>query len=179
MPLGRPNVSNPRETYGPGDGGVWRPAPNRQLEIRKLFPARSLATLSAGLFAGAATYITFVEHPARMQCGTGLAVTEFGPSYKRATMMQAPLAAVGFLSGIAAWFSGSHFLWAAGGVLLGAVIPLTLIVIAPTNKQLLDPALDKDSPLAKRLLLRWGRLHTLRTILSAVAFVMFLILKHY
>ena len=29
-----------------------------------------IATLSAGLFAGAATYITFVEHPARMQCGT-------------------------------------------------------------------------------------------------------------
>jgi len=59
----------------------------------------------------------------------------------------------------------------------GAVIPLTLIVIAPTNKQLLDPALDKDSHLAKRLLLRWGRLHTLRTILSAVAFVMFLMLR--
>ena len=88
-----------------------------------------------------------------------------------------PLAAVGFLTGTAAWLIGSHFLWAAGGVLLGAVIPLTLIVIAPTNKQLLDPALDKDSPLAKRLLLRWGRLHTLRTILSAVAFVMFLILR--
>src|SRR5271157_5840066 len=31
-----------RETYGPADGGVWRPAPNRQFEIRKLFPARSL-----------------------------------------------------------------------------------------------------------------------------------------
>ncbi len=29
LPLGRPKVSNPRETYGPGDGGVWRPAPNR------------------------------------------------------------------------------------------------------------------------------------------------------
>ena len=39
-----------------------------------------IATLSAGLFAGAATYITFVEHPARMQCGTRLAVTEFPPA---------------------------------------------------------------------------------------------------
>src|ERR1700736_2298220 len=135
------------------------------------------ATLSAGLFAGAATYITLVEHPARMQCGTRLAVTEFGPSYKRATMMQAPLAAVGFLSGTAARLTGVHFLWAVGGVLLGAVIPLTLIVIAPTNKQLLDPALDRDSALAQRLLLRWGRLHAIRTIVSAVAFVMFLLLK--
>ena len=138
-----------------------------------------VATLSAGLFAGAALYITLVEHPARMQCGTGLAVTEFGPSYKRATVMQAPLAAVGFLSGTAAWLIGAHFLWAAGGIVLGSVIPLTLIVIAPTNKQLLDPALDKDSALAQRLLLRWGRLHALRTILSGVAFVIFLILKSY
>ena len=136
-----------------------------------------VATLSAGLFAGAATYVTFVEHPARMQCGSRLAVTVFGPSYKRATVMQAPLAAVGFLSGTGAWLIGAHILWAVGGVLLGAAIPLTLIVIVPTNKQLLDPALDKDSALAKQILVRWGRLHALRTILSGVAFIMFLILK--
>src|SRR5271166_5998076 len=36
-----------RETYGPAAGGVWRPAPNRQLEIRKLFPARSLGRTKA------------------------------------------------------------------------------------------------------------------------------------
>ncbi len=135
-----------------------------------------VATLSAGLFTGAALYITLVEHPARMHCGPGLAVAEFGPSYKRATVMQAPLAAVGFLSGTAAWLTGAHLLWAVGGVLLGVVIPLTLVVIAPTNKQLLDPALDRDSALARRLLLRWGGLHALRTVLSGVAFVMFLIL---
>ena len=39
-------------------------------------------------------YITLVEHPARMQCGTLLAATEFGPSYKRAAVMQAALAVV-------------------------------------------------------------------------------------
>jgi hypothetical protein len=31
------------------------------------------------------------------------------------------------------------------GVVLGSVIPFTLIVILPTNKQLLNPALDKHS----------------------------------
>jgi anthrone oxygenase-like protein len=136
-----------------------------------------VATLAAGLFAGAAVYISFVEHPARMQCGTRLAVTEFSPSYKRATWMQAPLAAVGSLSGIAAWLLGAHGLWAIGGILLGAIIPLTLIVIVPTNKRLLDPGLDKDSDHAKRLLVRWGRLHCLRTLLSIVALLIFLILK--
>jgi hypothetical protein len=52
-----------------------------------------VATLCAGLFAGAAIYITLVEHPARLECGTDLAVTEFGPSYRRAAIMQASLAA--------------------------------------------------------------------------------------
>ena len=134
------------------------------------------ATLSAGLFAGAAAYISVVEHPARMQCGSGLAVTEFGPSYHRATIMQVPLAAIGLLCGTAASLVGGHALWAIGGIVLGAVIPFTLIVILPTNKKLLDPVLDKDSSLAEQLLNRWGRLHALRTFLSSVAFLIFLIL---
>ncbi len=47
-----------------------------------------LSTLSAGLFAGAAIYISLVEHPARLECGTSLAITEFAPSYRRAAVMQ-------------------------------------------------------------------------------------------
>lgn len=41
---------------------------------------KMLATLSAGLFARASTYINLVEHPARVECGTSLAVAEFAPS---------------------------------------------------------------------------------------------------
>jgi hypothetical protein len=39
--------------------------------------SESLAILASGLFSGAALYVSFVEHPARMQCGTRHAVTEF------------------------------------------------------------------------------------------------------
>ncbi len=63
-----------------------------------------LATICAGLFAGASIYINVVEHPARLSCGSELAVREFAPSYRRATIMQASLAVVGGLAGlIAAW----------------------------------------------------------------------------
>jgi hypothetical protein len=64
--------------------------------------SESLAILCSGLFAGAALYISFVEHPARTLCGTTLAITQFAPSYKRATIMQASLAALGTLAAIAA-----------------------------------------------------------------------------
>jgi Domain of unknown function (DUF1772) len=132
--------------------------------------AELIATLCAGLFAGAAIYITLVEHPARLECGTALAATEFGPSYRRATIMQASLAAVGFLAALAAWAQGAGPAVLLGGVVLGLVIPFTLIVILPTNKRLLDPTLDRGSPEAAVLLERWGRLHAVRSVASGIAF---------
>jgi hypothetical protein len=47
-----------------------------------------LAILAALLFTGAAIYINLAEHPARMECGSELAATVFGPSYRRAAVMQ-------------------------------------------------------------------------------------------
>lgn len=135
-----------------------------------------MAVLASGLFAGAAVYINLVEHPARVQCGTELAVTEFGPSYHRATYLQASLAVVGFVGGAGAWISGSGTGWLIGGVVIGLVIPFTLVVILPTNKKLLDPALDRRSQQAGDLLARWARLHAVRSVLSVGAFVLFVCL---
>jgi hypothetical protein len=51
-----------------------------------------VTTVAAGLFAGAAVYVTAVEHPARVECGQVLAIKEFGPSYRRAAVGVVPLA---------------------------------------------------------------------------------------
>ena len=138
--------------------------------------AEFVSVLSCALFTGASIYITFVEHPARMQCGVELAATEFAPSYRRATVMQATCAAVGLLSSLAVWLAGATVWWGIAGVLLGLVIPFTLIVILPTNKRLLSPALDRGSAEAERLLARWGRLHAVRSVLSGLALLLFLYL---
>ena len=135
-----------------------------------------LSTLSAGLFAGAAIYINLVEHPARMECGAELAVTEFVPSYRRATIIQVALATIGFLSAAVAWWMGSSVWWLVGGIVFVAVIPFTLIFIFPTNKKLEDSSLDKNSELALELLKRWGKLHAIRSLLSLIAFLIFIIL---
>lgn len=134
-----------------------------------------VATFCAGLFAGAAIYINAVEHPARLSCGTELAVREFGPSYHRATVMQAPLAVVGCVTGLwSAWLRDDGWL-VLGALLLGAIVPFTLVMILPTNKRLLDPSLEPRSEKATELLIRWGRLHAARSILSSIAFILFLL----
>jgi len=111
-----------------------------------------------------------------MECGVEIAATEFPFSYRRASIMQATLAAVGLLSSIAAWLAGATFWWAVAGVLLGSVIPFTLIVILPTNKQLLSPTLERQSAKTSQLLARWGALHAVRSVLSGVALLLFLYL---
>ncbi len=138
--------------------------------------AEFVAVITCSLFTGAALYISLVEHPARIECGVELAATEFPPSYRRATVMQATLAALGLLASIAAWLAGATFWWMVAGALLGAVIPFTLIVILPTNKQLLNPVLDRKSAEAGQLLARWGLLHAVRSVLSGLALLLFLYL---
>jgi hypothetical protein len=135
------------------------------------------AILACGIFTGAAVYINLVEHPARMKCGATLAVTEFGPSYHRAAIMQASLAVIGFLTATAAWLMGASGWWLVGGILLVAVVPYTLVAIMPTNKELLNPDLDKDSVLAHRLLRKWNRLHVVRSLLSFIAFLIFALVR--
>ncbi len=138
--------------------------------------AGRLATLASGVFTGAAIYINLVEHPARMQAGTQLALTEFAPSYHRATVMQVSLAAIGFASALRVWRTSADARWLLGGGVLVAVIPFTAVAILPTNQQLLDPATALDLERAEQLLTQWGRLHAVRSVASLASLLLFLFL---
>src|SRR3954470_14382094 len=85
--------------------------------------AQFIAVFCCTVFAGAALYINLVEHPARMGCDTKTAATVWAPSYKRATMMQAPLAILSFVAGTSAWLLGGGIMWLIGAVLIGLVVP--------------------------------------------------------
>lgn len=136
--------------------------------------AALVATLAAGLFAGAAVFVTFVEHPARMSCGPALALAEFRPSYTRASIMQALLAIIGTGAGIGRWAVAGGRGWLACALLLGLVVPFTLLVIFPTNHRLFDDSLDEA--FVQTLLVRWGWLHAVRSVLGVVAFAGFALL---
>jgi Anthrone oxygenase len=132
-----------------------------------------LAVLACTLFTGAAVYISAVEHPARLSCGTEVALAEWAPSYKRATVMQASLALVAGLLGIVRSVQGGGRLWFSAAVLILTVIPFSLIVVRPTNTQLLDPRRDRQSDETRHLLQTWGRLHGVRSLLSVLASILF------
>jgi len=89
--------------------------------------------------------------------------------------MQAGLALVGTAAGLVAWHSLGRVDWLVGSALLFFVVPFTFVAIMGTNKRLLDPGLDRESDEARNLLVRWGRLHAVRSVAGAASFLVFVL----
>ncbi len=135
---------------------------------------QGLAILATALFTGAALYVSAVEQPARLALPSKTAIAEWRPSYRRASVMQATLAVLGTLLGIAAGLFTGGAVWIVAAFALSAVVPFTLFVMWPINKRLEDPALDLGDAEARDLLARWGRLHAVRTAIGLVALLLML-----
>jgi len=134
-----------------------------------------IAIFCCGIFFGAAVYISIAQHPATLEAGVAVGGRFFPPMYNRAAPMQIAMAVIGFLAGIAAWYSSSEIIWLLGAALLVSVIPITLTIIKPVNDILLAPDNDPDSPETEELLKRWGPKLWLRTVVSGAAFILYLI----
>jgi hypothetical protein len=133
-----------------------------------------LALVTASIFFGAAVYINIAEHPARLGLSDAAALAEWRPAYRRGFAMQAPIAVVSALLGAAAWWTTGDPLWALGAVIMLANWPYTLVAITPTNHLLEATASGGDRDTRERLT-RWGHLHAVRSALSGIATLIYLV----
>jgi hypothetical protein len=133
-----------------------------------------LALVAAAIFTGAAFYVNVAEQPARLALDDRALLTEWKPAYKRGAAMQAPLALIGFLLGMLAWWQAAHPGFLIGAIAMIAPWPWTLIVIKPVNDALLATAPDQAGPPTRALIVKWGTIHAVRTALGALAAIAFL-----
>lgn len=133
-----------------------------------------IALFCCGTFFGAAVYISLAQHPAAIEAGVTVGGRFFPPMYKRAAPLQIVLALIGFVTGILAWYYSTDYMWLIGGLFLISVVPITLIFIKPVNDVLLNPENDAESENTQQLLLKWGPKHWIRTIVSGIAFLLYL-----
>lgn len=129
----------------------------------------------ASFFTGAAFYVSFAEQPARLGLEDRALLAQWKPAYKRGFAMQAPLAIAGFAVGVVAWRMTGRVAFFIGAILLLTNWPWTILGIMPTNKALMAIELDDAGPHSRALIVKWNRLHLVRTTLGCLAILAFLI----
>jgi len=137
--------------------------------------AGHLALVAASVFTGAAFYINYAEQPARLGLDDRSLLAEWKLAYQRGYAMQASLAIVGFLLGLLAWWMTGTAAFLVGALLMVANWPWTLLGILPTNKVLMATDLAKAGVETRALLLKWNRLHAVRTALGGLAVASFVL----
>ncbi|MBR0696225.1 DUF1772 domain-containing protein [Bradyrhizobium lablabi] len=133
-----------------------------------------LALMVAAIFTGAALYVNMVEQPARLTLDDRALLAEWKPSYRRGFAMQAPLALIGCILGLIAWWQALHPGFLIGAVAMIAPWPWTIFVIKPTNDALLATEFDQAGPQSRALVVKWGGLHGVRTVLGAIGTLAYL-----
>jgi hypothetical protein len=135
-----------------------------------------IALATAAAFAGAAFYVGFAEQPARLMLDDQALLNQWKPSYARGFTMQASLAVISAALGfIASWQLG-NWRWAVAAALILANWPYTLFAMLPTNKRIDAWPIETASSESRALIVRWGKLHAVRTALGLAATVGFLVL---
>jgi hypothetical protein len=87
--------------------------------------------------------------------------------------MQAPLAILGFLLGLAAWWQTGQ-VGAIGAVAMIANWPFTFFAIMPVKHRLMAIEPSTAGPETRAMIERWGLLHAGRTALGLAASLAFL-----
>jgi len=134
-----------------------------------------LAIIVAALFAGAAIYVNVAEQPARLALPDAAMLIQWQRSYVNAAKMQAGLALLGSVLGLAAFWTSGAWLWVLGALVLLSAWPFTLIVIKPVNDALDATESAAASTETRRLVERWGSLHAGRSAIGLAATLIYLL----
>jgi hypothetical protein len=133
-----------------------------------------IAILSAAFFAGGGLFVSIVIYPAIMM-DMASAVAHFGRIYNKAAPWQGSNAIICLAAAVTVSALTADWWWALGGLLVGASLPFTLLVMMPVNHRLLDEKAPPTPNAAVALLKHWGRLHWVRNVLSTLGLVVMLV----
>ena len=137
-----------------------------------LLAIKFLSKVTTCMFASNSIFVSLVDLPASKQCGTNIAITYFEKMFKKAGPMQGALTLLSFTSSFAAYYLERDNRFVYLGLLVLSCMPITLFLLMPINKALLDNNLDRSSGKAKILIKKWSNIHAIRSCIGVAALVL-------
>jgi hypothetical protein len=101
-------------------------------------------------------------------------LTEWQPSYDRGKIMQASLALLSCLFGVAAFFFSRDWRRLRCAAQIFAPWPWTMLINAPSNRELQAKRPIEATEQTRGIILKWGRLHAVRSALGVLAVAAYL-----
>jgi hypothetical protein len=139
------------------------------------FTCKPIALFCCALFAGAATYISLVEHPAIVQGGAELVGSYLLFAKPRPAVFQTSFAAIASLTGLAAGISGAGLWWVLGGVLMGFCTLFYAFAVLPQTHRLLGVDLNGGQAVVSGSIDKLVRLHATQTLASLAALFVYIL----
>jgi hypothetical protein len=127
------------------------------------------AFAAAAAFLGAAIYIGFVEHPARLELGDRAMVREWRVSDHRGTILLTALSLVSAVLAFVQYRLGGDVRWIIGGLAILSSWPYEYYVLVPVSVWLCAVAPEERSAPARKLMRDWGLLEWGYALIGLVA----------
>jgi hypothetical protein len=133
----------------------------------------SLALAAAAAFVGAASYVNYVEQPARLALDDANLAQEWKPSDHRGFVVLAGLALISALLGFAAYKELEDWRWALGALVIIASWPYSYFAIVPLNNRILALIDGEGAHEARGVIKLWGQLEYGQTALGLLAVIIY------
>jgi hypothetical protein len=138
------------------------------------FASQNIALFCCALFAGAATYVSLVEHPNLDAGAAELTDTTVVGSHPRPAIFQAALGIIGSLAAMLAGSAAGAVWWLAGGTVLGAAALLQVFAVLPLTRRLTGREGRADPRSAVQIMARLAKLHAALSLAALAALFMFI-----
>jgi hypothetical protein len=139
------------------------------------FASQNVALFCCALVAGAAVYVSLVEHPAIAEAGGKLAVGYLLFSQPRPVLYQGAFGVIGGIAGIVAGIAGGDFSRLAGGVMLLVSTLYQLTVVVPATRKVTSLAASDQAAELPRRLARLSRINAVQSLGSLAALLIFIL----
>jgi hypothetical protein len=138
------------------------------------FASQNIALFCCALFAGAATYVSLVEHPTLDAGAAELAGATILGSHPRPATFQAALGVIGSLAAMLAGSAAGAAWWLAGGTVLGAAALLQVFAVLPLTRRLTGSEGRADPRSAAQIIARLAKLHAALSLAALASLFMFI-----